>query len=154
MMVFYFTGLSVAAVGSTAEEVVQEVRRQFKENPDIMENRASPDYNKCVSLVRNVPCYGIVTPVTLGALSSIPQVTAAALREMRFPGLLAVGMPVLVGIVFRVIGEATSRPMLGAEVGSVMEQVNGVHYIFWAYAGVGWLFDVCHCGWHSHGSVP
>ena len=93
MMVFYFVGLAVSAVGRTAAEVVKEVRRQFKEHPDIMEYKTKPDYFICVSLV-----------------------TAAALREMRLPGLLTVAMPVTVGIVFRFVGEATGRPLLGAEV--------------------------------------
>jgi inorganic pyrophosphatase len=46
----------------------------------------------------------------------VALVTQSALKEMRFPGLLAVGMPVAVGLVFRVIGSITGRPMLGAEV--------------------------------------
>jgi H(+)-translocating pyrophosphatase len=94
MLVFYFTGLAVAAVASAAQEVVIEVRRQLAENPDIiMTFKSKPDYRACVSLV-----------------------TQAALKEMRFPGLLAVGMPVSVGLIFRVVGYFTNRPLLGAEV--------------------------------------
>eukprot|EP00500_Bicosoecida_sp_ms1_P002290 CAMPEP_0203811278 /NCGR_PEP_ID=MMETSP0115-20131106/3464_1 /ASSEMBLY_ACC=CAM_ASM_000227 /TAXON_ID=33651 /ORGANISM="Bicosoecid sp, Strain ms1" /LENGTH=798 /DNA_ID=CAMNT_0050720099 /DNA_START=197 /DNA_END=2593 /DNA_ORIENTATION=+ len=93
MMMFYFVGLSVAAVGKTAGEVVKEVRRQFKEHPDIMDGVTKPDYRTCVALV-----------------------TKAALREMRLPGALAVGMPVFVGLLFRVVGSVTDRPLLGAEV--------------------------------------
>jgi inorganic pyrophosphatase len=92
MMVFYFTGLAVSAVGRTAGEVVKEVRRQFESNPGIMSFKSKPDYHACVAIV-----------------------TRAALREMRFPGLLTVCMPVAVGIFFRFIGEATERPLLGAE---------------------------------------
>jgi len=92
MMVFYFTGLAVAAVGKTAEEVVHEVRRQFDMNPGIMEGKARPDYRSCVSLV-----------------------TQAALTEMRFPGLLCVAMPTLTGLVFRFLGECTGRPLLGVQ---------------------------------------
>jgi K(+)-stimulated pyrophosphate-energized sodium pump len=44
MMVFYFTGLSIAAVASAAQEVVLEVRRQLRENPDIMTYKSKPDY--------------------------------------------------------------------------------------------------------------
>eukprot|EP00797_Seminavis_robusta_P005924 Sro1398_g269320.1 energized membrane proton pump 3 (719) ;mRNA; f:27891-30144 len=51
MIIFYFTGLAIAAVGRTAHEVVLEVRRQFKENPDIMTYKAKPDYERCVALV-------------------------------------------------------------------------------------------------------
>jgi H+-translocating diphosphatase len=93
MMIFFFTGLAIAAVGRTAHEVVIEVRRQFKENPDILEYKTKPDYEKCVALV-----------------------TAAALREMRFPGLVCVITPICVGVVFRFIGEFSNRPLLGAEV--------------------------------------
>jgi inorganic pyrophosphatase len=78
MMVFFFTGLAVAAVGDTAGEVVKEVRRQFEEFPGIMEYKAKPDYRTCVALV-----------------------TKAALKQMRFPGLLAVLLPVFVGLIFR-----------------------------------------------------
>eukprot|EP00602_Paraphysomonas_sp_CaronLab_P000026 CAMPEP_0185026064 /NCGR_PEP_ID=MMETSP1103-20130426/9770_1 /TAXON_ID=36769 /ORGANISM="Paraphysomonas bandaiensis, Strain Caron Lab Isolate" /LENGTH=785 /DNA_ID=CAMNT_0027559509 /DNA_START=91 /DNA_END=2448 /DNA_ORIENTATION=+ len=93
MMVFYFTGLAVAAVASAAQEVVLEVRRQLAENPDIMTFKSKPDYRSCVALV-----------------------TQAALKEMQFPGVLAVGMPVVVGLVFRFVGYFTNRNLLGAEV--------------------------------------
>lgn len=93
MIIFYFTGLAVAAVGKTAHDVVLEVRRQFKENPDIMTYKARPDYQKCVGLV-----------------------TEAALREMQFPALICVATPIVVGLVFRFIGERSDRPLLGAEV--------------------------------------
>jgi H+-translocating diphosphatase len=93
MIIFYFTGLTISAVGRTAHDVVKEVRRQFKENPDIMTYKAKPDYQRCVSLV-----------------------TEAALREMQFPGLLCVVTPIVVGVTFRYVGEQTNRPLLGAEV--------------------------------------
>ncbi|CAN0458225.1 unnamed protein product, partial [Discosporangium mesarthrocarpum] len=54
MMIFWFTGLAIAAVGKTAGEVVREVRRQFKENPGIMDHKSKPDYRACVSLVTQV----------------------------------------------------------------------------------------------------
>jgi len=93
MIIFYFTGLAIAAVGKTAHEVVLEVRRQFKENPDIMTYQAKPDYERCVALVTN-----------------------AALSEMRFPGAVCVGTPVAVGLIFRFVGEYQGKPLLGAEV--------------------------------------
>ncbi|GMF14729.1 unnamed protein product [Phytophthora lilii] len=89
MMVFFFTGLAVSAVGETAGEVVNEVRHQFEIYPGIMEYKEKPDYRTCVALV-----------------------TKAALKQMRFPGLLAVLMPVSVGIIFRVY---QGKPLLGAE---------------------------------------
>jgi len=93
MIIFYFTGLAIAAVGRTAHELVLEVRRQFEENPDIMTYKCKPNYDRCVSLV-----------------------TKAALREMQFPGMVCVVTPVVVGLLFRFLGEYTSRPLLGAQV--------------------------------------
>lgn len=93
MIIFYFTGLSVAAVGKTAHDVVTEVRRQFKENPDILTYKAKADHQKCVELV-----------------------TEAALREMQFPALICVATPICVGLVFRFVGEGSDRALLGAEV--------------------------------------
>ena len=69
------------------------MRRQFTENPDIMTYKVKPDYERCVGLV-----------------------TKAALREMRFPGLVCVMTPVTVGVIFRFIGESSGKPLLGAEV--------------------------------------
>lgn len=92
-MVFFFTGLAIAAVGKAAGEVVNEVRRQFQERPGIMEHKERPDYRACVSLV-----------------------TKAALKEMRLPGTLAVAMPIAVGLVFKTLGDMQNRPLLGAEV--------------------------------------
>jgi H(+)-translocating pyrophosphatase len=93
MIIFYFTGLAISAVGRTAHEVVLEVRRQFEENPGIMTYEVKPDYERCVALV-----------------------TDAALKEMMFPGAVCVLTPVFVGLLFRFVGEATNRPLLGAEV--------------------------------------
>jgi len=93
MIIFYFTGLAISAVGRTAHEVVLEVRRQFEENPDIMTYQAKPNHDRCVALV-----------------------TKAALREMRFPGLVCVLTPICVGLCFRFIGESSERALLGAEV--------------------------------------
>merc|ERR1711871_101358 len=93
MMIFYFAGLSIAAVGTTAEKVVEEVRRQLKERPGIMDFKVPPDYHRCVAIV-----------------------TDAALKEMRWPGFIAVFMPVSTGLVFRYLGEVSNRPLLGAEV--------------------------------------
>ena len=93
MMIFLFAGLAIAAVGSTAEKVVEEVRRQLKETPGIMTREVKPDYQRCVAIV-----------------------TDAALKEMVLPGCLAVVMPVTTGLVFRALGDYTGNPLLGAEV--------------------------------------
>jgi H(+)-translocating pyrophosphatase len=93
MLVFAFSGLAISAVGKCAQDVVTEVRRQFAERPGIMDGSQKPDYARCVAIV-----------------------TAAALTEMRKPGLLAVSLPILVGFVFRLIGAMQGRPLLGPMV--------------------------------------
>ncbi|CEP03373.1 H(+)-exporting diphosphatase [Plasmodiophora brassicae] len=92
-LVFLFTGWAIDAVGRTAQEVVWEVRRQFKANPGIMEWKVKPEYGKCVQIV-----------------------TKAALREMIRPATLALTCPVVIGFVFKWIGNASGRPLLGIEV--------------------------------------
>ncbi len=78
MLTFLFSSLAIKAVGRTAQMVVQDVRNQFRENPGIMAGTSKPDYARCVNIV-----------------------TGAALKEMVVPGLLAVGLPVAVGLIFR-----------------------------------------------------
>jgi len=77
-LVFVFSALAIQAVGKAAQVVINEVRRQFRERPGIMEGREKPDYARCVDIV-----------------------TVAALREMVAPGLLAVLTPIVVGFTFR-----------------------------------------------------
>lgn len=93
MTVFVFSAWSIRAVGNAAEDVIKEVRRQFRDHPGILDYKEKPDYKTCVSIVN-----------------------AAGLREMVKPGLLAVSAPLLVGIIFRMIGYSRDRPLLGAEV--------------------------------------
>jgi K(+)-stimulated pyrophosphate-energized sodium pump len=81
MLVFLFSALAIRAVGKAAYYVINEVRRQFKENPNILKGTAKPDYARCVDIV-----------------------TVGALKEMVLPGVIAVGMPVAVGLVFRFFG--------------------------------------------------
>ncbi len=81
MVAFYFCALTMSAVGRAANEMVMEVRRQFREIPGIMEGTAKPDYENCVSIS-----------------------TQSALREMIVPSLLAIVVPVLVGVLMGVAG--------------------------------------------------
>jgi len=92
MTVFVFSAWSIAAVGSAAEEVIKEVRRQFKEHPGILTYEEKPNYKQCVSIVNE-----------------------AGLRQMVKPGLLSVLSPIIVGVTFRIIGSYRGRPLLGAE---------------------------------------
>ena len=80
MLVFVFASLAIRAVGSAAEDIIQEVRRQFREDPGIMAGTSRPDYGRAVDITAR-----------------------AALRAMILPGLLAVGLPIAVGLVFRYV---------------------------------------------------
>src|SRR5688500_10143193 len=77
MIPFVFSALCIQAVGRAAMDMVQEVRRQFREIPGIMEYKAKPEYEKCVAIS-----------------------TKASLREMMMPGAIALITPVLVGFTF------------------------------------------------------
>jgi K(+)-stimulated pyrophosphate-energized sodium pump len=77
MIPFIFSALCIQAVGKAAMDMVQEVRRQFREIPGIMEYKAKPEYEKCVAIS-----------------------TKASIREMMLPGGIALITPVMVGFVF------------------------------------------------------
>lgn len=81
MLVFLFSALAIKAVAKAAYYVISDVRAQFKENPGILKGTSKPDYGRCVDIV-----------------------TKGALKEMIAPGLLAIGMPIVVGIVFKQFG--------------------------------------------------
>jgi len=75
LLPFLFSAVTMKAVGKAAFEVVNEVRRQFREIPGIMEGTTKPEYGKCVDIV-----------------------TRAAIREMALPGVMAIGVPLAVGM--------------------------------------------------------
>ena len=81
MAAFLFCGLTMGAVGRAAESMVQEVRRQFREIKGILEGKATPDYGRCVEIS-----------------------TRSAQREMIIPSLLAIIIPIVVGLVLGVVG--------------------------------------------------
>ncbi|MBL8156125.1 MAG: sodium-translocating pyrophosphatase [Anaerolineae bacterium] len=80
MLPFIFSALTMLAVGKAAQEIVAEVRRQFKEIPGLMEGKADPDYEACVGIS-----------------------TKSAIRQMLLPGIIAVGVPALIAL-FVVLG--------------------------------------------------
>ena len=92
-MIFLFTGWAIAAVGVAAQEVVREVRRQFRDRVGIMEGTTRPDYDACVSIV-----------------------TKSALKQMIKPSALVIGLPVITGLFFKVIGIWTEQPLIAVEV--------------------------------------
>jgi K(+)-stimulated pyrophosphate-energized sodium pump len=78
MLVFLFSSLAIRAVGKAANHVIRDVREQFAADPGILRGTSKPNYGRTVDIV-----------------------TRAALRQMILPGLLAVGLPIVVGLVFR-----------------------------------------------------
>jgi K(+)-stimulated pyrophosphate-energized sodium pump len=96
MLVFLFSALAIRSVGKAAYYVINEVRRQFKENPNILKGTAKPDYGKCVDIV-----------------------TIGALKEMVLPGMLAVFMPVVVGVIFRFFGVGAEAVAAFLMVGTI-----------------------------------
>ncbi|HCU73602.1 MAG: sodium-translocating pyrophosphatase [Chloroflexi bacterium] len=99
MLVFLFSSLAIRAVGRSAQTMILEVRRQWREQPGILEGKVEPDYAKAVDIS-----------------------TRSALREMIAPGLLAVLLPVAVGLILRAEAEAAML-MVGTIVGVLLATV-------------------------------
>jgi K(+)-stimulated pyrophosphate-energized sodium pump len=96
MLVFLFSAYAIRAVGKAAYYVINEVRRQFKENPGILQGTVKPDYRRCVDIV-----------------------TVGALKQMILPGLVAVTMPIVVGLVFRFFGVGAEAVAAFLMVGTI-----------------------------------
>ena len=107
LSVFVFSALTMKAVGRAAFAMVQEVRRQFKDKPGIMEGTERPDYARCVAIS-----------------------TAGAQREMLLPSILAIAIPVLVGLVLNVSG------IMGLLVGGLTAGFSVA--VFMANSGGAW----------------
>ena len=107
MMAFLFCGLTMNAVGRAAQKMVVEVRRQFREIKGILEGKQRPDYSRCVEIS-----------------------TKAAQKEMIFPSVLAIIVPVLVGII---LGPAGVLGLLAGALGA-----GFVLAIFLANSGGAW----------------
>ncbi|CAL65283.1 sodium-translocating pyrophosphatase [Christiangramia forsetii] len=116
MIPVVFSALAMNAVGKAAMEMVQEVRRQFKEIPGIMEGTGKPQYDKCVAIS-----------------------TEASLREMMLPGLLTIGFPLAIAFIPMIFGmnNLAIAEMLGGYMAGVT--VSGVLWaIFQNNAGGAW----------------
>ena len=107
MAAFLFCGLTMEAVGRAAQKMVEEVRRQFKEIAGILEGTGTPDYKRCVEIS-----------------------TRAAQHEMIFPSLLAIAIPIVVGLLLGVAG------VLGLLVGGL--SCGFTLAVFMANAGGAW----------------
>jgi K(+)-stimulated pyrophosphate-energized sodium pump len=107
MMAFVFCGLTMNAVGKAASKMVDEVRRQFREIKGIMTGEGKPEYAKCVEIA-----------------------TKGSQRAMMFPSLLAIAMPIFIGLVFGVAG------VMGLLVGVLV--TGFVLAIFMANTGGSW----------------
>ncbi len=92
---FLIASITMTAVGDAAMEMIQEIRRQFREIPGLLEGKAEPDTAKCVDIA-----------------------TSAALKRMLLPGVIAVGVPPLVG--FTLGAEALGGTLGGALLGCVL----------------------------------
>lgn len=95
MLPFLFGALTMSSVGKAATQMVEEVRRQFKEKKGILEGKEKPDYSRCVAIS-----------------------TEAALREMILPGILAILAPLVVGLLLG--GEALAGLIAGGVVTGVL----------------------------------
>ena len=95
MLPFLFSAMTMSSVGKAANQMIQEVRRQFHSDPGIMEGTSKPDYETCVAIS-----------------------TGAALKEMILPGLLAIIAPVLIGMLLGV--EALGGMLAGSLAGGVL----------------------------------
>lgn len=100
---YIFSALTMLAVGKAAQEIVVEVRRQFREIPGIMDETGEPDYETCVAIS-----------------------TTSAIKQMILPGVIAVGVPVLIAVL-SIVGEGTfledyvnSQTLVGVLLGSLI----------------------------------
>jgi K(+)-stimulated pyrophosphate-energized sodium pump len=95
-LVFLFASTAIRAVGNAASYVIDEVRRQFRERPGILTGIDRPDYARCVDIV-----------------------TRGALRQMVLPALIAVGVPIAVGLIFRMLGVGAEAVAAFLMIGTV-----------------------------------
>jgi len=99
MLMFLFSSLAIRAVGRAGSKIIDEVRRQIRNDPDILTGKSQPDFARCVDIT-----------------------TRAALHEMVLPGVLAVGTPIMVGVVLG-YQAAAGLLMVGTIVGVLLAMV-------------------------------
>ncbi|NCB04309.1 MAG: sodium-translocating pyrophosphatase, partial [Clostridia bacterium] len=105
MLSFLFCALTTASVSKAAEKMIDEVRRQFREHPGIMRGSETPDYSRCVDIS-----------------------TKAALREMIVPGLVAIGAPLIIGMLLgkaALAGLLVGATVVGVPMAIMMSNAGG-----------------------------
>jgi K(+)-stimulated pyrophosphate-energized sodium pump len=121
MLVFFFSSLAIRAVGTTAQAIIVEVRRQFREIPGIMDYTGRPDYARVVDIT-----------------------TRAALKEMMLPGIVAVATPIIVGVLLgyqAVAGLLMVGTIVGVLVATVLNNGGGAWDNAKKYIESGHLLD-------------
>jgi K(+)-stimulated pyrophosphate-energized sodium pump len=121
MLVYFFSSLAIRAVGTTAQAIIVEVRRQFREIPGIMDYTGRPDYARVVDIT-----------------------TRAALREMMLPGVVAVATPIIVGLLLgyeAVAGMLMVGTIAGVLLATVLNNSGGAWDNAKKYIESGQLLD-------------
>ncbi len=146
MLVYFFSSLAIRAVGKTAQSIIVEVRRQFREMPGIMDYTQRPDYARVVDIT-----------------------TRAALREMVLPGVVAVSTPIIVGVLLgyeAVAGMLMVGTISGVMLATVLNNSGGAWDNAKKYIESGHLIDeagnvlgkktdaACRGGRRRHGRRP
>jgi K(+)-stimulated pyrophosphate-energized sodium pump len=121
MLVYFFSSLAIRAVGTTAQAIIVEVRRQFRESPGIMDYSVRPDYARVVDIT-----------------------TKAALRQMVAPGLVAVATPIIIGVLLgyeAVAGMLMVGTIAGVLLATVLNNAGGAWDNAKKYIEAGHLLD-------------
>jgi K(+)-stimulated pyrophosphate-energized sodium pump len=102
MLIFLFSSLAIRAVSKAAQSVIKNVTDQFDKDPGILAGTSKPDYRQCVDLV-----------------------TVGALKQMVLPGILAVCMPIAVGLIFKMF-RTQENPLTGAQATGALLMVGTI----------------------------
>ncbi len=97
MLVFLFASFAIRAVGKTAREMINEVRRQFKDDPGIMDRTSKPDYAKCVDIATKGALKAMVVPALLPVL--VPVLFGVSMAYLGYNAPQAVGALLMVGTI-------------------------------------------------------
>ncbi len=99
MLSYLFSAMTINSVSKAANDMISEVRRQFREKPGIMKGTETPDYKKCVDIS-----------------------TKAAIREMILPGIIAIAAPIVVGLILG--AESLAGLLIGATITGVLQAIS------------------------------